>query len=82
MRQPKTRRKKRKVKVKLNRLPFHSQNDERPESVLTDVTVDGLGEPDLSEMSGIESTTPVDLWDVDFHHVKNKGINLFSIYLL
>lgn len=26
--------------------------DERPESVLTDVTIDGLAEPDMSDMPG------------------------------
>ena len=28
------------------------QTDERPESVLTDVTIDGLGDQDLGDMSG------------------------------
>ena len=30
----------------------HGLTEERPESVLTDVTIDGLGDQDLSDMSG------------------------------
>ncbi|KAF6022679.1 TTC16 [Bugula neritina] len=48
---------------------IQSQNDERPESVLTDVTIDGLGEPDLSEMSGVQIVPTV----------KQKGLVMTSL---
>ena len=32
--------------------PGQGQTDERPESVLTDVTIDGLGDQDIGDMSG------------------------------
>lgn len=34
-------------------LPLGTQADERPESVLTDVTVDGLPETEVPDISGI-----------------------------
>jgi len=32
--------------------PPAQQTEERPESVLTDVTVDGLGDPDIGDLPG------------------------------
>ncbi|XP_067939514.1 tetratricopeptide repeat protein 16-like [Watersipora subatra] len=65
----------------------HSAVEERPESVLTDVTIDGLGEQDLADMSGVQiipaikqKTAVMSLSTVDERQAMVEGLSREAMF--